>query len=141
MLESFRKFVKKGLPFLVVLMVAGLILSRVYSPERAAVPEPEATITAMQAAEFEGKVVEVCGFVAGVTHRPDIGGSPTFINFEDEHPNQVFTAVIWGDYRNAWRTTPAENYLNRTICVTGRISMHEGTPQINLRTPEQVRIR
>ncbi|MCC5914706.1 MAG: hypothetical protein JJU46_10055 [Balneolaceae bacterium] len=139
-MKRFRKSLKIMLPVVALIMVLGLILSRVYTPEPSQ-EEPEATISATEAAEHTGKTMEVCGDVASADFIPSISGEPTFINFERPHPDQLFTAVIWGNNRSRWRSAPEELYINRTVCVTGRIEMHEGLPQIEATHPEQFRIR
>jgi DNA/RNA endonuclease YhcR with UshA esterase domain len=139
-MKSFRKWIKRLLPVIAVFMIAGLILSRVFSPESSELP-PEATIQYTQAADFEGRVVEVCGLVAGADYAEHIGGQPTFLNFGAAHPNQVFTVVIWGDDRPRWLRPPELKYAGAEICVTGRVRMHRGIPQIVADNPHRIEIR
>lgn len=128
---------------LAVIMVAGLLLSKVFQPDTAGEPppEPEVRVSAEEAAQHAGRTGEVCGMVASADHLPQIDGSPTFLNLEQPHPDQLFTAVIWERNRDKWDMVPEDLYANRRICVTGTIEMHEGTPQIEVREPAQLRVR
>jgi len=139
MIQKIRRSLPYLLPVLAIILIFGLILSRVYSPGPGP-PSPEVTISADQAAEYTGTVAEVCGRVESANYLPHVGGQPTFLNLGEPHPNQLFTAVIWGNKRGLWRTPPEEAYLNRNICVSGRIQLHEGTPQIEVEFREQIRL-
>lgn len=132
-----RKYIKKLLPLLIIVLFTGLILSRVFKPDRQ--QNIEVTTSASEAGEHQGKYAEVCGEVISVQTIKQIGGEPTFINFEENYPNQHFTGVIWGEDRLAWDSYPEDLYTNRQICVEGFIQMHEGTPQIRINSPGQVR--
>ncbi len=136
-MKFFRKTLTYILPVLAVIMVIGLILSRVYQPEPSS-PDPEIRVSAHEAAEHAGTFAEVCGNVASADYVPGIGGEPTFLNLGEPHPDQLFTVVIWGEDRQRWPVPPDERYLTRDICVTGEITMHEGTPQIRARYPDQI---
>lgn len=138
-MNQLRKIIKKFIPVLIIILFTGLILSRVFSPD----PQHriEVTTTASDAADHQGKYAEVCGEVVSVQTVKQIGGEPTFINFEEDYPDQHFTGVIWGENRLAWGNSPEDLYTNRRICVEGFIQIHEGTPQIRINSPEQVRIQ
>lgn len=134
-----RKQVKKIIPVLVIILLVGLLLSRVFSPDRQL--SIEITTSASEAIHHQGKYAEVCGEVVSVQTVQQIDGEPTFINFEEEYPNQHFTGLIWGEDRLAWHNSPEDHYTNRNICVEGVIQIHEGTPQIRISSPEQVRFQ
>ena len=138
-MNKLRKYIKKSIPVLIIILFAGLILSRVFSPDHR--QSIEVTTTASEAIHHQGKYAEVCGEAVSVQLIRQIGGEPTFINFEEDYPNQYFTGVIWGEDRLAWHSSPEDLYTNRNICVEGVIRMHEGTPQIRISSPEQVRIQ
>ncbi len=135
-MKQLRKSIKYLLPALAVVLILGLMLSRVYQPEPAL--KPEGTIDAHEAAQFSGKVMVVCGVVASTDYREDIGGQPTFLNFGRPYPDQTFTAVIWGRDLNKWNVSPHIHYAGRSICVTGRIEEHNDSPQIIVSSPEQI---
>ncbi len=136
MIVKIRKHIKKVFPLLALLLVAVFVLSRVYSPDPPRTPE--IFIDATEASDYVGEFAQVCGYVASARFATEIGGQPTFLNFDRPHPNQVFTVVIWGEHRLAWRTPPEELYQNRTICVTGRIRLHDDVPQIVIQHPDKI---
>lgn len=138
MMKNIRKRLTYFLPALIVLMIIGLVLSRIHQPE-SSVTEPEVQITADEAHNHIGRAAEVCGKVASADYSRQIGGRPTFLNFGQPHPDQLFTAVIWGDNRPKWPNPPEKHYLDRKICITGQIEMHEGTPQIVVHSPNQIK--
>lgn len=140
MITSLRKNLKVILPAVILIMVFGLIFSRVYQPEPN-IPEPEILINSDEAIDHIGKAAEVCGKVVNARFIPEIGGRPTFLNFDRTDPNQTFTAVIWGENRSKWKQLPENMYSDKEICVTGRIESHEGSPQIEVVSPEQIRIK
>jgi len=139
MIPSLRKKIKYLLPAVIVLMVLGLILSRIYQPEPR-IPEPEITIKAEETQHYIGRVAKVCGIVANARFIPQIGGQPTFINFGQPEPDQNFTIVIRGEDRMKWDQPPENIYPHKELCVTGVIESHEGTPQIVVAQPKQIQI-
>lgn len=140
MIQKIRKLIPWLLPTVALVLIAGLLLSRVIRPDSSP-PEPEIQIHAAEAELHIGTAAKVCGQVASAEYRSDIGGQPTFLNFEQPHPNQVFTAVIWGENRRQWRVPPEDAYMNRDICVTGWIEEHRGTPQIVIELTSQIRLQ
>lgn len=140
MISSFRKYFKFILPIVILIMVIGLVLSRVYQPEPG-IPEPEMRISANEAKDHIGKAAEVCGEVANARFISNIKGQPTFINFGLPAPNQDFTAVIWGINRSKWKQSPENIYFGNEVCVLGNIESHEGTPQIEVLNPDQIKLK
>lgn len=140
MMKNIRKRLKYIFPALILVMIAGLVLSRVYQPDPS-FPEPEVQIKAVEAVDYIGTPAEVCGEVASADYLLQVGGKPTFLNLGRAYPNQPFTAVIWGNNRGKWSVPPEQRYANREICVSGLIDNHEGTPQIIIDSPEQIEIQ
>ena len=139
-MKNIRKGLKYIFPVLILIMVAGLVLSRVYQPDSLS-PKPEVRINAAEAGDYIGTAAEVCGEVASAEYLPQIGGEPTFINLGRAHPNQFFTVVIWGDNRGRWTNPPEQQYANSEICVSGMVEMHEGTPQIIVDRQDQIEMQ
>lgn len=139
-MKNFREYLKYFFPVLIIIVIAGFLLSRVDQPD-SGFPTPEVRIKAEKANAYIGKVAEVCGKVESADYLPQINGEPTFLNLGRPYPNQHFTAVIWGSDRIRWNTSPDQQYENRNICVSGRIELYEGTPQIIVETPRQIEIQ
>lgn len=97
------------------------------------------TFTAEQAGAHVGERALVCGRVVDATFAEGLRGRPTFLNFGRPYPEQLFTAVIWARDRGKFER-PEVTYRNVRLCVAGRIREHEGTPQIELREPRQLRV-
>lgn len=88
-----------------------------------------------------GEHVKVCGRVAGGRYLPRVGGRPTFLNLGGRHPDQLFTAVIWGRDRPEFSFPPEEAYRGTRLCVRGIVEEHEGTPRIVVSDPRQIEVR
>ena len=97
-----------------------------------------ATLTAAQAQQHIGKDATVCGVVANAKYASSTRGSPTFLNLDRPYPSHVFTAVIWGDDRDAFDYEP-ESLDGQRICVSGEISSYRGKAEIVVVDPDQIR--
>jgi hypothetical protein len=64
---------------------------------------------------------------------------PTFLNFDKPYPNHTFTSVIFGADREKFGK-PEETYLQKDVCVSGKIEDFNGKPQIVLTDPKQIRL-
>lgn len=85
-------------------------------------------------------VHRTCGQVASVYHDTHDSGQPTFVDMGHDYPNQAFTVLIW--QRDLRRFTPApETWQGKHLCVTGKIRIYKGRPEIIAYSPDQVRVR
>ena len=91
------------------------------------------------AARHVGEEATVCGKVTGAKYSSHRQRKPTFIDFGPPHPNQHFTALIWGEYRDAFDYVP-ESLLGKTICVSGTITEYKGKAEIKVSDPTQIRV-
>jgi hypothetical protein len=98
-------------------------------------------VPAAEAGRHVGEVVRVCGFVAGAAHIASVSGKPTFLNMGRAYPDQDFTAVVWGRVRSRFETPPERLYDGKTICVTGKVELYKGKPQITVESPDQISLR
>jgi micrococcal nuclease len=94
-------------------------------------------IPSAKAKDHIGQEGTVCGKVAD-TRYLESGRKPTFLNFDERFPNHSFTAVIFGENRAKFGT-PEKDYLEKEICVTGKIEDFNGKPQIVITDPEQIK--
>ena len=87
-----------------------------------------------EAMEYVGKEVEVRGRVASVTTSPF---GTTFINFGGEYPNQRFAGFI-----AAGSAIAADQRLTmiqgKTISITGIVRLHDGKPEIEIVSADQI---
>jgi hypothetical protein len=100
----------------------------------------EETVAAQDAHLHVGRQVTVCGSVAATAYFAHLRGEPTFLNLEKPYPDQPFTVVIWGQYRGQFPRSPDQLYRDQVICVTGNVELFRGKPQIQVRSPSQIRI-
>ncbi len=94
---------------------------------------PAVALTPRQAARKVGRTKTVCGKVASTKYARYSSGGPTFLNLGRAYPNEIFTIVIWREYRSLYPRAPHKMFRNKTVCVRGRISRYAGTPQIEAR--------
>jgi hypothetical protein len=96
-------------------------------------------LTAAEAKEHFGDNATVCGDVVSTRYAASSKGQPTFLNLDKPYPNQIFTVVIWGSNRSKFKI-PEEDYKDRKICVTGKITAYDGLPEIIVDDPKEIRI-
>ena len=84
-----------------------------------------------------GETATVCGMVASATFAARSNGVSTFLNLDTPYPDHIFTAVIWGSDRPKFRQ-PEVQYRGKRLCVTGRIKMFRGRPEIIVKEPSQI---
>lgn len=95
------------------------------------------TIPSAQAKDHVGQTGTVCGKVAD-TRYLESGRQPTFLNFDKRYPEHTFTAVIFGENRAKFGT-PEKDYLDKDICVSGKIEEFNGKPQIVVTEKSQIK--
>jgi endonuclease/exonuclease/phosphatase family metal-dependent hydrolase len=111
------------------------------SPFRQEVPPPVAQtpskLRADEAARHAGETATVCGNVASARYLATSRRQPTFLNLEKPYPDQALTVVIWGSDRPAFGN-PEVTFLHKRICVTGKIEIYQGRPEMVATSPEQI---
>jgi hypothetical protein len=95
-------------------------------------------IAAADAAQHVGEEAAVCGSVAGAKYAAQTRGRPTFLDFEKPYPGEVFRVVIWGSDRAKFKDPPERMYARKNVCVTGRIQLYRGSPEIIVHDPAQL---
>lgn len=96
-------------------------------------------VAAEEAIKYAGQTITVCGRVVAANFVQATRGEPTFLNFEKPYPNQPFMAVIWGMHRARFRS-PELAYLQKRICVAGRIDIYQGVAEMVVTTPSAIRV-
>lgn len=100
---------------------------------------PPGSVPAIEAAAHVGDVATVCGEVASTRYLTS-GRRPTFLNLGRPYPDQDLTIVIWGEDRSRFAEPPDRAFRDRYVCVTGRIELYRGSPQIVVREPASLRV-
>jgi micrococcal nuclease len=96
-------------------------------------------LTAAQAKQHFGQTETVCGEVVSTSYADSSKGRPTFLNLDQQYPNQIFTVVIWGENRTKFGK-PEEDYKGKRICVSGKITAYAGKPEIVASDPKQIKV-
>lgn len=96
------------------------------------------TISAEEVKNNVGKTVTVLGKVVDGRYLSTSGKQPTLLNIDKAFPNQIFTVVIYGENRKAFGYKPEEVLLGKNIFVTGKVTMYNGKPQLEVVKPEQI---
>ena len=97
------------------------------------------TLTATEAKDHIGEQSTVCGKVVSTRFAESSRGSPTFLNFDKRYPDQIFTLVIWGSDRSKFGD-PETAYRGKRVCVTGKISVFKGVPEVVANEPAQIKL-
>jgi hypothetical protein len=115
------------------------------TPPAAAPASAEAgqTIAPKDAANYEGKTVTVCGLVTTARYLGENTGrtgsrNPTFLNFGEKFPNHDFTGVIFEADREKFGQ-PEKSCLNKNVCITGKVQIFRGKPEIIITEPVQMK--
>lgn len=96
-------------------------------------------LTPSEAKEHFGETATVCGEVVSTRYAESSKGQPTFLNLDQPHPNQIFTAVIWSENRSKFGK-PEDEYKGKRICVSGKITAYAGQPEIVVSDPKQITV-
>ena len=97
------------------------------------------TIPSSHAKDHIGETGTVCGKVASARYLDSSNRQPTFLNFDKAFPDHTFTAIIFGENRARFGK-PEQDYLQKDVCVTGKIVNYNGKPEIELTDPKQIRL-
>jgi hypothetical protein len=95
--------------------------------------EAPPTYTTAQAASHIGETAMVCGKVAGTHHS---GRGNSFVNLDGAYPNQPFTAFIPASSASAG--IEIRSLEGKDICVTGKIALYKGKPEIIVTSKSQI---
>ncbi|MCW3091200.1 MAG: hypothetical protein JWP81_2269 [Ferruginibacter sp.] len=87
-------------------------------------------INVADVAKHDGDSVTVCTRIFGARYFENGKGAPTLLNAGAKYPDAPLTIVIYGENRTAFANKPEEFYIDKNVCITGRISMFKGKPQI-----------
>jgi hypothetical protein len=93
------------------------------------------------AAKHEGDSVTICTKIFGARYFENGKGAPTLLNAGAKYPDAPLTVVIFGENRAAFANKPEEFYLEKNVCVTGRISMFKGKPQIVITKESEIVVK
>ncbi|MGB4849143.1 MAG: hypothetical protein WBP41_14555 [Saprospiraceae bacterium] len=90
-------------------------------------------------ANYEGKTVTVCGKVAD-TFVTKSEKKITHLNFDHPYPNQSFSVTIFSADLAHFSYVPSEFLKGKNVCVTGKVKIYGGKPEIVVSAEEQLKV-
>jgi micrococcal nuclease len=96
-------------------------------------------ISTAAAKDHLDQTATVCGKVVGTRYLDQSATKLTFLNFDKAYPDSPFTVVIPGENRAKFGE-PEKTYLEKNLCVTGKIVEYNKKPEIVLTDPSQVKV-
>lgn len=97
----------------------------------------QTTIKLEEVNQHIGDSVTVCGKVMDMRYFENSKNKPTFLNIGARYPNQQLVVVIWENVRSRF-TGNLDRLVYKNICITGRIILYKGKPEIIIENPEQI---
>lgn len=97
------------------------------------------TIKPEDAAKHVGQLVTVCGKIFGGKYLESSKGKPTMLNMGAAYPKQPLTIIIWDDLRSKLHYKPEEKWLNKQVCISGKVMMYKGKLEIVIDSEAQIK--
>jgi hypothetical protein len=98
------------------------------------------TLTPEEAAKHVGDNVKVCGKIFGGRFFETSNNSPTLLNMGAAFPASPITIMITLDVRNKLGYVPEQQLKEKNICVTGKVELFKGKPEIVVSDMAQLEI-
>ncbi len=95
-------------------------------------------IEAKDAAKHVNETVMVCDKIVDGKYFDN--SKTTLLNVGAPHPNELLTVVIKGDDRKKFTGDPETIFLNKKVCITGKIIDYKGKPEIIVTEASQLNI-
>lgn len=103
-----------------------------------AVAYSQVEVTKETISEHIGDSVKYCGKVASAVLMERMAKAPAFLNIDGAHPNQVFTVVIWKPEREKFSNKPEVFYLDKNVCVYGKLDRYKDRLQVVIQSERQI---
>ncbi len=88
---------------------------------------------------YEGKTVTVCGKVAD-TYVTKSEKKITHLNFDHPYPSQSFSVTIFSADLTNFSYVPSEFLKGKNVCVTGKVKIYGGKPEIVVSAESQLKV-
>jgi hypothetical protein len=88
-----------------------------------------------------GEIVKVCTKVFGGKTLDNAKGTPTLLDAGAAYPNQLLTILIWGDKKENFKNPVATYYMNKNVCIIGKVLLYKDKPEIVLNTEDQITLQ
>lgn len=98
-------------------------------------PLPKGLFNSEQAKYQIDKKVTICGtIVSSKKSRKEA----IYLNFDRKYPNSPFYATIWKSNQNNFSYDPEKEFMNKRICVRGKVTEYNGMPRMSINNEEQI---
>lgn len=95
----------------------------------------QTTISSSEIKDHIGQIVSICDRIVDGKFLETGITKPTLLNVGGAYPNHVFTIVINFESRANFPFKPEEFYLNKRVCVSGKLVDFKGKPQMIVMSP------
>ena len=110
-----------------------ILISSIAFSVKAQVIKPE------EASKHVGDSLTVCGEIFTARYLDGSNMKPTLLNMGAAYPDNPITIVIFDDVRTKFNFKPEEKWIHKDICVTGKIELYKGKPEIVIHDPAQIK--
>lgn len=87
-----------------------------------------------------GDSIKVCTKIFGGIYLEKSKGAPTLLDAGGKYPDAPLTLLIWGEARKQFKEAPDYFYKNKDVCITGRIKLYKGKPEIEIFNEKQIQV-
>jgi hypothetical protein len=88
-----------------------------------------------------GDSVKYCGKVVSARLMDRMLNAPAFLNIDGAYPHQVFTVVVWKGDRVNFSEKPEKFYLDKNVCIYGKVEKYKEQLQIAIHSEAQIIIQ
>lgn len=98
-------------------------------------PLPKGLFNTEQAKYQVDKKATICGtIVSSKKSRKEA----IYLNFDRKYPNSPFYATIWKSNQNNFSYDPEKEFMNKRICVRGKVTEYNGMPRMSINNEDQI---
>ncbi len=104
-------------------------------PQASTLPAPDGPVAWTEAHKYLGQTITVKGTVVDTNNI----GQLCFLNYDPDWEGKFYIAM----FKEAFELLPdppEEHYLNRTLLVTGKVTLHRDRPQIEVHDVSQIEV-
>ncbi len=102
-------------------------------PQASTLPAPDGPVAWTEAHKYLGQTITVKGTIVDTNNI----GQICFLNYDPDWQGKFYIAMFSEAFK-LLPDPPEEHYLNRTLLVTGKVTLHRDRPQIEVRDLSQV---
>ncbi len=104
-------------------------------PQASTLPDPEGPVPWDEAHKYLDRVITVKGTIVDTNNI----GNICFLNYDSDWHDKFYIAMFQEAFE-LLPDPPEEHYLNKTLLVTGKVTLHKDRPQIEVRDVSQIEV-